>query len=129
MCNDDNRGYAAANNQGARLATGQFLCLLNSDTEVPAGGLDTLVDFLLEHSNYGAVAPKLHNPDGSVQHACMRFPGLVTVLCHDTFLGRFWPGSMVQRRYQMADFDHLQSRDVDQPPGAVFLMIRGSSAR
>ncbi len=122
--NDQNRGYAAANNQGARLANGRFLCLLNSDTEVPAGSLDALVDFLLEHKDYGAVSPKLLNPDGSVQHACMRFPALLTALCHDTFLGRFWPGSMVERRYQMADFDHLTSLDVDQPPGVVFLMIR-----
>ena len=122
--NDHNRGYAAANNQGASLATGRFLCLLNSDTEVPANALDTLVRFLLEHPDHGAIAPKLENPDGSVQHACMRFPGLLTALCYDTFLGSFWPGSIVQRRYTMADFDHLQSRDVDQPPGAVLVMNR-----
>ncbi|MHC4516053.1 MAG: glycosyltransferase family 2 protein [Planctomycetota bacterium] len=122
--NDTNRGYAAANNQGASLARGRFLCLLNSDTEVPSGALDALVDFLLEHGDYGAVAPRLSNQDGSVQRACMRFPGLLTALCYDTFLGRFWPGSIVERRYEMADFDHLESRDVDQPPGAAFLMNR-----
>jgi len=122
--NDYNRGYATANNQGANLATGRFLCLLNSDTEVPPHTLDALVDFLLEHGDYGAVSPKLTNPDGSVQHACMRFPGLLTALCYDTFLGSFWPGSNAQRRYTMADFDHLRSRDVDQPPGAVFMMSR-----
>ncbi len=122
--NDENRGYAAGNNQGAGLGNGRFLCLLNSDTEVGAGSLDALVDFLLEHEDYGAVAPKLTNPDGSVQLACMRFPTLLTALCHDTLLGRFWPGSMVERRYRMADFDHLQSCDVDQPPGAVFLVNR-----
>ncbi len=122
--NDYNRGYATANNQGARLATGRFLCLLNSDTEVFPRALDALVDFLLEHGDYGAVAPKLVNPDGSVQRACMRFPGLLTALCYDTFLGSFWPGSLVQDRYTMADFDHLRSRDVDQPPGAVFVMSR-----
>ena len=122
--NEYNRGYATANNQGAALATGRFLCLLNSDTEVPEHALDCLVDFLLEHADYGAVAPKLTNPDGSVQRACMRFPGLLTALCYDTFLGSFWPGSHVQNRYTMADFDHLTSRDVEQPPGAVFLMNR-----
>jgi GT2 family glycosyltransferase len=122
--NDYNRGYAAANNQGAQLATGRFLCLLNSDTEVPVHALDAMVDFLLAHADYGAVVPKLLNPDGSVQRACMRFPGLFTALCFDTFLGSFWPGSRVQDRYTMADFDHLTSRDVEQPPGAVFMMNR-----
>ena len=90
--NAQNLGYAGGNNQGARLAHSTWLCLLNSDTEVRPGALDTLVDFLAQHGDYGAVAPKLENPDGSVQHACMRFPGLLTALCFDTWLGRCWPG-------------------------------------
>lgn len=122
--NADNRLYAAGNNQGAAVATGEFVCTLNSDTEVRTGALDRLVDFLREHADYGAVAPRLSDPDGSVQHACQRFPSLATALCFDSWWGTFWPGSRIQRRYLMRDFDHLSSRDVDQPPGAVFVMRR-----
>lgn len=120
--NATNRLYAAGNNQGALLATGVYLCTLNSDTEVQPGALDLLVDFLEQHRDHGAVAPRLVDPDGSVQHACMRFPTLSTALCFDSWWGTFWPGSRVQARYMMRDFDHLHSRDVDQPPGACFLM-------
>lgn len=120
--NPDNRLYAAGNNQGAAVATGEFLCTLNSDTEVRPGALDRLVDFLRENPAYGACAPKLVDPDGSVQHACQRFPTLLTALCFDSWWGTWWPGSRVQARYLMRDFDHLSSRDVDQPPGAVFVM-------
>ncbi len=120
--NTENAGYSGGNNQGARLATGEFLCLLNSDTEVRAGALDQLVDWLLEHPDYGMAAPRLVHPDGRVQTACMRFPGLATAWCFDTFWGRFWPGSLVEHRYHMRDFDHLSSRDVDQPPGACCVM-------
>ncbi|MFM1874189.1 MAG: hypothetical protein RL398_3611, partial [Planctomycetota bacterium] len=120
--NADNRLYAAGNNQGAAAARGEFLCTLNSDTEVREGALDALVDFLRAHPDYGAVAPKLVDPDGSVQHACQRFPTLATALCFDSWWGTFWPGSAVQARYLMRDFDHLSSCDVDQPPGAVFVM-------
>lgn len=116
--NPDNRLYAEGNNQGAALATGEYVCTLNSDTEVRAGALDRLVDWLAAHPEYGIAAPRLADPDGSVQHACMRFPTLLTALCFDSFFGRFWPGSWIQRRYQMRDFDHVHSRDVDQPPGA-----------
>lgn len=122
--NAENRGYAAGNNQGVERATGRYVCLLNSDTEVTPGALDRLVDFLDAHPEYGAVAPKLVNPDGSVQRACMRFPGLCTALCYDTFLSKFPPGSWVDDHYYMRDFDHLESRDVHQPPGACFVMKR-----
>ncbi len=120
--NPDNRLYAAGNNQGAAVAQGAFVCTLNSDTEVRRGALDALVDFLRSHPDHGAVAPKLVDPDGSVQHACQRFPTLATALCFDSWWGTFWPGSRVQARYLMRDFDHLGSRDIDQPPGACFVM-------
>ena len=45
-------------------------------------------------------------------------------MCYDTVFGKFWPGSRVDDRYYMRDFDHEHSRDVDQPPGACFLMDR-----
>ena len=44
--NERNEGYAIGNNIGAERATGEYLFLLNSDTEVPAGALTTLVRFL-----------------------------------------------------------------------------------
>lgn len=122
--NEDNRLYAAANNQGARAGSGEFLCTLNSDTEVRPGALDRLVDFLLENPDYGAVAPRLVNPDGSVQRACMNFPTLLSALCFDSLWGSFPPGSWVQDRYLMKSFDHLHSRDVAQPPGACTVMRR-----
>jgi GT2 family glycosyltransferase len=67
--NTENLGYAEGNNVGARAATGKFLCLLNSDTEVRPGALDRLLEFLQSHADYAAVGPKLLNVDGSVQRA------------------------------------------------------------
>ena len=122
--NAENRGYSGGNNQGARAAVGKYLCLLNSDTEIEPGALDALVDFLERNPTYGAVAPKLINPDGSVQRACMSFPGPCTAFCFDTVWGRFPPGSWVEDHYFMRSFDHLTSRDVDQPPSACFVIDR-----
>ena len=120
--NPDNRLYAAGNNQGAALAKGEFVCTLNSDTEVRAGALDRLVDFLRAHPDYGIAAPRLSDPDGSVQHACQRFPTLGTALCFDSIWSTFWPGSRSVARYLMRDFDHVHSCDVDQPPGACWVL-------
>ena len=119
---DENRLYAAGNNQGAALARGELVCTLNSDTEVRPDALDRLVDFLRANADYGAAAPRLSDPDGAVQHACQRFPTLMSALCFDSWWGSFWPGSRVVDRYLMRDFDHLSSRDVDQPPGACCML-------
>jgi N-acetylglucosaminyl-diphospho-decaprenol L-rhamnosyltransferase len=127
--NPDNRLYAAGNNQGAAIATGEYVCTLNSDTEVRPGALDQLIDWLAAHPSHGAVAPRLEDPDGTVQRACQRFPTLLTALCFDSWWGTWWPGSRVQSRYLMGDFDHLQSRDVDQPPGACCLLRRAEWQR
>ncbi len=120
--NADNRLYAAGNNQGAALASGEFVCTLNSDTEVREGALDRLVDWLREHADYGAAAPRLADPDGSVQRACQRFPTLGTALTFNSWWGTWWPGSRSVARYLMHDFDHTTSRDVEQPPGACCML-------
>jgi GT2 family glycosyltransferase len=120
--NAENDLYAEPNNQGARVATGRYLCLLNSDTEVRRGALDRLVEFLEGHKTYGAVAPKLVSPDGTVQRACRRFPTLLEPLLESTSLGTFPPGSWISWWSSMGDFDHRHSRDVCQPPGACLLL-------
>lgn len=122
--NDTNRGYAAGNNQGLAQATAPLLLLLNSDTEVRGDGFSRLVGFLNQHPEYGAVAPRLVFPDGRVQTSCMRFPDLTVGFQHDSLWERRFGRSESMQRYFMDEFDHLQSRDVDQPPGACFLMRR-----
>lgn len=122
--NGINEGYARANNQGLRLARAPFLMVLNSDTEMRPGTLRVLVDFLRRFPEYGAVAPRLVNPDGSVQRACMRFPTLAAGFWFDSPLERRFGRARCVRRYFMDDFDHLGDADVDQPPGACFAMRR-----
>lgn len=56
ILNEENRGFAAANNQGLRVATGEFLVLLNNDTVVPRGWSDPLVRHLRDEG-IGLVGP------------------------------------------------------------------------
>jgi glycosyltransferase involved in cell wall biosynthesis len=55
--NADNRGFAAANNQGAAIARGRYLCFLNNDTVVHGRWLATLVGHLRRHAHLGLVGP------------------------------------------------------------------------
>ncbi len=59
--NDDNRGFAAANNQGLSIATGDFLVLLNNDTYVTPGWVRTLVGHLQRDKSIGLIGPVTNN--------------------------------------------------------------------
>jgi GT2 family glycosyltransferase len=59
-----NAGFAAANNVGIRASTGDLVLLLNSDTIVPAGALDVLVERLLAAPGAAIAGPRLRGADG-----------------------------------------------------------------
>ena len=60
---DENVGFAAANNAGIRQTSAPLILLLNSDTVVPAGALDTLIA-RLEATGATAAGPRLVNGMG-----------------------------------------------------------------
>ena len=60
ILNPDNRGFAAANNQGLAVATGEVLVLLNNDTEVSPGWHVPLLQHL-EDPTIGLVGPRSDN--------------------------------------------------------------------
>lgn len=61
ILNPDNRGFAAANNQGLELAQGEYLVLLNNDTEVTVGWLRGLMNHLRTDSTLGMIGPVTNN--------------------------------------------------------------------
>ncbi|WP_432535517.1 glycosyltransferase [Kineococcus arenarius] len=69
ISNPENRGFAAACNQGAAAARGDVVLLLNNDVIVTEGWLEPLVDVLDRQPDVGAVGSLLLYPDGKVQHA------------------------------------------------------------
>jgi hypothetical protein len=123
IVNTTNRGYAAANNQGLAIAAGEFLLLLNPDTEVTAGALDALVAFLRERPAAGAVAPRLVHADGRVQESVRGFPTPAALLGEVTGLARLWPESRWSA-YRVHVAGLTTPIRVDQPMASCFLMRR-----
>src|SRR6185312_13010485 len=61
ILNPDNRGFAAANNQGLAAATGEYLVMLNNDTHVTPGWVATLVGHLQRTPTLGMLGPVTNN--------------------------------------------------------------------
>jgi len=67
--NDENRGFPVAVNQAAAAATGEFLLLLNNDTELLDDSLGTAARFLAANHDTGAVGGRILLLDGTLQEA------------------------------------------------------------
>ena len=128
--NEANVGFAKANNQGLKIATGRYLLLLNPDTEIPEGAnpLQIMVSFMETHPRAGACGPSLFYGDGKRQHSAFRFPSLAQIYI-DLF-PVYWRlrESRINGRYPTAWYDSGIPFRIDHPLGAA-LMVRAETVR
>ncbi len=116
-----NIGYGRANNLALQRATGDYFWILNSDTEVWAGTMARMVEFLEQHPQCGAVASRLVLPDGTTQASCARDPNLLdyvweqTYFAHLPLLGKFCGG------YTYGGDFYERSQPIAQAAGAAIL--------
>ena len=92
--NTYNRGFGAANNQAFALSDSTFVFLLNLDTEVQPGTIDTLVNRLRSDPTIGACGPRILNVDGSLQTSVFFNPPRVW----HTLLSQLWLYHAIPRR-------------------------------
>lgn len=120
--NSKNVGFAKANNQGVKIATGEYMIFLNDDTEIKSGALEKMATWLDQHPETGIIGARLLNPDGSLQlGTARRFPGfkvLATMLLgwHSLLLRQEW-----LRRYYMLGDQFTRDTKVDQVMGASLM--------
>jgi GT2 family glycosyltransferase len=89
--NHANVGFARGNNAGIRVATGDYVLILNPDTIIIDHALDTLVRYADEHSEAGGFGARVLNPDGSFQNCARPIPtvgGYLIAALYLRFLGR-----------------------------------------
>ena len=68
-----NTGFTGGNNLGIEHSTGEYLLLLNSDTELINNAPKICLDHLIQHPEVGMVTCQLSYPDGRIQYNTRRF--------------------------------------------------------
>ena len=120
--NAENRGVAPARNQIFRMSQREFVIILDVDTEVHAGSLDTLVRTMRSHPEAGIAGPKLVYGDGRLQLSCRPFPSPWNIAIEGAFLRDWFPRSRLVKEYTMEDWDHGELREVDWMYGAALII-------
>ena len=114
--NSENRGFAAANNQGMAIAKARYVILLKSDTVI-------LVAYAVVHREAAVVGCRVLNSDRSLQRTCFMFPSLLNMNLSSTYLYKLFPRSSFFGRERMSWWDRNDIREVDVVTGC-FMLIR-----
>lgn len=125
IANPANRGFAAAVNQAAGLATGNVIVVLNPDAVAAPGALDHLAEGL-QQPGAAAAGGLLLGSEGQVQRGFLvrRFPALGAMVCEILLLNRIWPSNPCNRAYRCLDMDCTRPQEVEQPAGAALAFLR-----
>jgi len=124
IANAENRGFAAANNQGMALARGRYVLLLNSDTVVLDRALEKTVAFAAAHPRAAVVGCRVLNPDHTLQNTCFMFPSALNLLLAFTYGYKLFPRSRFWGREFMTYWDRDDIRPVDVVSGCYMLVRR-----
>jgi len=121
-----NAGFSRGVNWGLANAKNEFVLILNPDILLHPGSLQKLYDEICAEPRIGLIAPKLVNPDNSLQLSCLRWqtPGLV--LYRRTPLGKTSVGKRSLDEFQMRSYGHEEPRDVDWVIGGCMLVRKSA---
>jgi GT2 family glycosyltransferase len=125
MESSENLGFAGANNLAIRrvmeLGGAEYFLLLNPDTIIRAGAVETLVRFLEEHPAAACVGPRLEDPDGTAQQSAFRDPTPVSEFLRGAASG---PIDRLMKRWKVHGPILETAQRTDWLAGACVLMRR-----
>lgn len=124
--NPVNLGLPPAVNQGFREVRGEYVLLLDVDTELGVDMIDTLLRFLERREDVSLVAPRIYNPRGEIEQSARNLPSLMNGLFgRQSILTRMFPGNPFSGKYLMVEnLAATEPFQVEQVSAACMLMRR-----
>jgi N-acetylglucosaminyl-diphospho-decaprenol L-rhamnosyltransferase len=123
-----NRWFCGGNNIGIDTAQGKYVLLLNPDTVVQPGALESMVTFLDVHRDYLGITTQMRYPDGSIQRTCSRRPTYAYLLLNHTPLGVIFKALKERLNvwHWYVEWGRDTSQDIEVLPGSCLMMRRGN---
>jgi len=122
--NGANLGFAKGNNVGIRASSGEYVLILNPDTIIHDGALDTLVAFADRHPRAGGFGCRVVNPDGSYQVSARLFPTVWRYRVNAFYLKVFRGVSAVFADAEYVRWKGDSEREVDWQSGCCVMFRR-----
>jgi len=127
IASSENLGFAAGNNRAFEMARGEFIWLLNPDTEVLGDAARTMREFLKTHERCGAVASMLVDAkNGRPQLSCRTFPSPAALWTEAFGLAKFYARSRRFGFYRMGWWNYRDARPVEQPMASSLMLKRAA---
>ncbi len=121
----ENIGFAQANNQAVPLTRGEWILLLNPDTETHPRAVETLLKFAKDHPHGGIFGGRTVFPNGSLNpSSCWAKMTPWSLFCQAFGLTKIFPKSAVFNSESMGDWQRDTIREVDIVVGCFFLLKR-----
>jgi GT2 family glycosyltransferase len=104
VVNRENVGHTRAINQGLGLVTGDYVLILDPDTELAPDMTGRLIGFLESRPNVAMVAPRTLNSDGTIQESARNFPTAMSgVFGRQSLMAAWFPRNPFTKRYLMRE--------------------------
>lgn len=116
----ENLGFSKANNIGVEVANGEYVFILNPDTEIEGDYFREILDFAEHQSKFGALGLRMHDAKGQFLPESKRsVPALV-----NSFEKLFTTLSQDSKTYYRNDIAETDIAEVEVMTGANLLMKR-----
>lgn len=124
IVNKTNTGFSVANNQALKIATGEYVLLLNPDTVVQEDTFDKILTFMDSHPDAGGLGVKMLDGQGNFAPESKRGLPTPEVAFYKMFgFSRFFPKSKRFGKYHLTYLSEDQLSEIDVMSGA-FMLIR-----
>ncbi len=124
ICNNENKGFAYACNQGIKLSKGEYILLLNPDTVIQESSLFLCKNFMDENVSAGALGVRMINGKGEFLPESKRsLPTPISAFYKMFGFSKLFPKSKVFGKYQLKYIDENEIHKVEVLSGA-YMFIR-----
>ena len=123
ISNNENTGFARANNQALKLATGKYILFLNPDTILPEDFFTKCLSFMDTNPGVGATGVQMIDRTGKFLKESKRgFPTPSAAFYKLSGLTSLFPKSKVFAQYYLGHIDENTNHEIEALSGACMLV-------